>query len=328
MQKILLIGGGGYVGNSLAYDFLKKKHQVTILDNFVYDHKSTLNNLISFANLEIVEEDILNREALKKIINNFDVVIILAGLVGDPITKKYPEYASQINDLGIKNSIDISFENKIKKLIFVSTCSNYGLISDNKLADEKHVLNPISLYAKSKVNAENYILSFKDKNNFTTTTILRFATAFGVSNRMRFDLTVNHFVKDAQIDNKLVVYDAETWRPYCHLKDFSNIIEKVIFANQIDVNYQIFNSGSETNNYTKEMRVKEISEKFSNLDVKIVDGGQDRRNYRVDFKKVKKVLNFKPIFSIKDGIEEVLDYVKSSKNVLNFSNFGNYIIKK
>ena len=159
MQKVLLIGGGGYVGNSLAYNFLKKKYQITILDNFVYNHKSTLNNLTSFTNLQIIEEDIINREALKRIINNFDVVIILAGLVGDPITKKYPEYASQINDLGIKNTIDVSFENKIKKLIFVSTCSNYGLISDNGLADEKHVLNPISLYAKSKVNADDSLKS-------------------------------------------------------------------------------------------------------------------------------------------------------------------------
>ena len=105
-------------------------------------------------------------------------------------------------------------------------------------------------------------MSFENRNIFTSTTILRFATAFGVSNRMRFDLTINHFVKDALIDNKLVVYDSDTWRPYCHLQDFNNIIEKVIFASQKDVDFQIFNAGSEINNYTKEMIVKEISKKI------------------------------------------------------------------
>lgn len=328
MQKILLIGGGGYVGNSLAHYFLKKKHQVTILDNFIYNHKSTLNNLISFSTLKVIEEDILNRSALKKIINNCDIVIVLAGLVGDPITKKYPEYASRINDLGVKNSIDITFENKIRKLIFISTCSNYGLISEDKLADEQHPLNPISLYAKSKVDAEKYIMSFENRNIFTSTTILRFATAFGVSNRMRFDLTINHFVKDALIDNKLVVYDSDTWRPYCHLQDFNNIIEKVIFASQKDVDFQIFNAGSEINNYTKEMIVKEISKKFNNLDLKIVEGGHDRRNYKVDFNKIKKTLNFKPIFSVNDGIEEIIQYIKNSNDVSNFASLGNFVIKK
>ena len=311
MYKILLIGGGGYVGNTIAHNFLKKKFEVSVLDNFIYDHKTTLNNLLTFPKLNIIEEDIGNREALNKIIKGYDIVVILAGLVGDPITKKYPDLAAKINDIGIKNVIDVTFENNIEKMIFISTCSNYGLIPDNKLADEKFKLNPISLYSKSKVKAENYIMSFKDKITKTSTTILRFATAFGVSNRMRFDLTVNHFVKDAEISKKLDIYDAETWRPYCHLKDFSNIIEKVILSKKEKVNFQIFNAGSVENNYTKKMIVDEISKKFNNLEIKIIKGGDDKRNYRVDFKKLKETLNFKPIFSINDGIEEVLDYIRN-----------------
>jgi nucleoside-diphosphate-sugar epimerase len=328
MSKILLVGGGGYVGNPIAYNFLKKNYEVSIIDNFIYEHKSTASNLLSFPNLRIFEEDIRNKLALEKIVKDYDAVIILAGLVGDPITKKYPELASQINDAGIKNIIDVVFNNKIKKLIFISTCSNYGLIPNDDLADEQYELNPISLYSKSKVNAENYIMSFKDKNTDTSATILRFATAFGLSNRMRFDLTVNHFVKDAEKEKKIVIYDADTWRPYCHLQDFSNIIEKVIFVNDKLVNFQTFNAGSNQNNYTKNMIVNEISKCFSNLEIKTVEGGNDKRNYRVNFNKIKNTLNFEPLFSIKDGINEIKDFFNKTSLSEDLSNFGNYTIKK
>ena len=328
MYKILLVGGGGYVGNPIALNFLKKKYDVTIIDNFIYDHKSTISNLTTFSNFKILEKDIRNKLSLEKIVINYDAVVILAGLVGDPITKKYSELASQVNDEGVKNIIDISFKNKIKKLVFISTCSNYGLIPNDHLADEQYELNPISLYSKSKVNAENYIMSFKNKNKDTSATILRFATAFGVSNRMRFDLTVNHFVKDAEREKKLTIYDGDTWRPYCHLQDFSNIIEKIILANEKLVNFQIFNAGSNQNNYTKNMIVDEISKCFQNLEINVVRGGDDRRNYRVDFSKLKNNLNFEPSFSIKDGIDEIKNFFNKSDAEQDLSNFRNYLIKK
>ena len=307
MNRILLVGGGGYIGNTVAYNFLKKKHNVSILDNFIYNHKETLNNLLKFKNLNVIDKDIRNRSALENYLKNFDIVVVLAGLVGDPITKKYPQLSSEINDVALKNIIDISFKNKIKKLIFISTCSNYGLIKNDKLANEEHDLKPLSLYARSKVNLENYIMSFKNKNTTTITTVLRFATAFGLSNRMRFDLTVNHFVKDAEKEKKLIIYDPETWRPYCHVQDFSNIIENVIFA--------------------KKMISDEIINLINDVDLKFVTGDQDKRNYKVDFGKIKKTLNFEASYTIKDGIGEIRDFLKKKNPDLDISNYGNYQIE-
>ena len=163
-MKVLLIGGGGYIGNVVAEGLLQNKYKVSILDNFIYDHKKTISNLINFKNFELIEGDITNLNFVKSKVKNYDCVVLLAGLVGDPITKKYPELSSKINDIGIKNAVDVSFENNIKKLIFVSTCSNYGLIKNNDLADENYPLAPISLYAKSKVKAEKYIMNHKNRN--------------------------------------------------------------------------------------------------------------------------------------------------------------------
>ena len=138
---------------------------------------------------------------IEKLIVGFDVVILLAGLVGDPITKKYPIQSRKINDLGVKKVVDLCAVNNIKKLIYISTCSNYGFINNNELASEEHLLNPLSIYAKSKVSAENYILSLKGHTGMNPI-ILRFATAFGLSPRMRFDLTVNEFTRDIAIGGK------------------------------------------------------------------------------------------------------------------------------
>ena len=258
-MRVLLIGGGGYIGNVVAEGLLQNKYKVSILDNFIYGHKKTISNLINFKNFKPIEGDITNINFLKSKVKNYDCVVLLAGLVGDPITKKYPELSSKINDIGVKNAIDVSFQNNIKKLIFVSTCSNYGLIKNNDLADENYPLAPISLYAKSKVKAEKYIMNHKNRSINTSATILRFATAFGVSNRMRFDLTVNEFVKDLEQKRELTVYDADTWRPYCHTKDFERLIKIIIENNSNKTSFEIFNAGSTDNNYTKQMIVDEIT---------------------------------------------------------------------
>ena len=127
--------------------------------------------------------------------NDVYCVVILSGLVGDPITKKYPILSKNINEKLIKKIINQSFQKKIPRLIFVSTCSNYGLRDISSKAKENSVLKPLSLYAKSKVSLEKFILS-KKQQSITVPTILRFATAFGLSRRMRFDLTINEFTKD------------------------------------------------------------------------------------------------------------------------------------
>ena len=154
-------------------------------------------------------------------------VVVLGGLVGDPITKKYPNESKLINDLGITEVIESLKNKSLKKVVFISTCSNYGLIEGSAKADENFELNPLSLYAKSKVRAEQYLMNQQSKVNYSAT-VLRFATAFGIAPRMRFDLTVNEFVKELYEKGEILVYDADTWRPYCHVNDFARLVRIVL----------------------------------------------------------------------------------------------------
>ena len=145
--------------------------------------------------------------------------------MGDPITKKYPNITKKIN-LENRKVIKICFKKGFRKIIFVSTCSNYGIFDKNSLAKENSRLNPKSLYAKTKVKIEKTFKIVKKGNSEIT--ILRFATAFGLSDRMRFDLTINQFVREIYLNKKIEVYDPYTWRPYCHVKDFANIIFQIV----------------------------------------------------------------------------------------------------
>lgn len=327
-MNILLIGGGGYIGNVVAEFFLKKNYDVTIVDNFIYNHSSSINKIKKFSKIKIFKNSIMQIDLLKKNIKNYDAVVLLAGLVGDPITKKYPEYSNEINFKGIQNLIDVILKKQVKKFIFISTCSNYGLIKDNELATENFKLDPKSLYAKQKVEAEKYIMKFKKRTD-SIVSILRFATAFGVSERMRFDLTVNEFVMNLHLGKRLLVYDPDTWRPYCHVIDFARLIEIVLNSTNSIINFETFNAGGDFNNYTKRMLVDKIKDHYESPKIEFQQKGPDPRNYRVDFSKVKNRLKFIPKYSIEDGILEIKDYLNSKtfKNQnQSLDMMGNYTI--
>ena len=306
MKKILIIGGEGYIGNVLAQNLLDSSYSVISYDNLLFNNNHCVLHKTQNPNYQFIFGDMLDTGHLSKVLNGVDGVVLLAGLVGDPITKKYPEESSAINDVGVKNVIDLCAEKNIDKFIFVSTCSNYGLIKDNELAHEDFKLNPLSLYAKSKVNAEKHILSLKGKTEMSPT-ILRFATAFGLSPRMRFDLTVSEFTRDLSMGNDLLVYDADTWRPYCHVEDFSRLIQIVLEAPKEKVAFEVFNAGGDVNNATKQMIVDKILNKIPNGNVEYQEHGSDPRNYRVNFNKVKTVLGFEPKYTVQDGIDELVD---------------------
>ena len=201
-KKILLIGGAGYIGSVITQFFLSKGYNVKCLDVLIYSQKHSLEPFLKNKNYEFIYGDLRSYNKIKNLFKEVTDIVILAGLVGDPITKKYPKESEKINYIALKNFIDNCNGKKLDKVIFVSTCSNYGLIDNNKVANESYNLNPLSNYAKQKVAMENYIMSLKGNVDYSIT-ILRFATAFGISPRMRFDLIVNHFVKDAVLNGKL-----------------------------------------------------------------------------------------------------------------------------
>jgi nucleoside-diphosphate-sugar epimerase len=232
-------------------------------------------------------------------------VILLAGLVGDPITNKYPTASHAINDVGVLSCLSYLNGKELDRVVFVSTCSNYGLIKSNELADESFPLSPLSLYAKSKVAAEHSLLSKKNELDYTPT-VLRFATAFGLAPRMRFDLTVNEFTRELAAGRELLVFDAHTWRPYCHVRDFGRLIQLVIEAPRTDVAFEVFNAGGEVNNFTKQGVVDTILALLPYSKVRYQDHGKDPRNYRVDFEKVKNVLGFEPQYTVEHGVKELI----------------------
>jgi len=328
MKNILIIGGEGYIGNVVVQKLLDVGVSIISYDNLIFNNNHCVLHKIQNPNYRFIYGDMLDREHLKSVLDGVDGVVLLAGLVGDPITKKYPNESAIINDDGVKSVIDVCAEKNVDKFIFVSTCSNYGLIRDDELANEEFELNPLSLYAKSKVNAEKHILSLKSKTDMSPI-ILRFATAFGLSPRMRFDLTVSEFTCDLAKGNELLVYDAHTWRPYCHVDDFARLIMMVLEAPQYKVSFEVFNAGSDVNNATKEMIVDYILEKIPNGKVKYQEHGSDPRNYRVNFEKVQSVLGFQPKYRIQDGIDELIDAINNHvfDHVFENRNFyGNYEI--
>ena len=329
MNNVLLIGGAGYVGTVITSHFLKLGYKVRSLDNFVYKNQDSIQAFLGDENYEFIAGDLGDIEALSRAAQGIQNVVILGGLVGDPITKKYPEASSMINEKGVLSCIDF-FDNKIlNRLILISTCSNYGLIKEDELADESFELNPLSLYAKAKVGAELHLMSKKGKVQYTGT-VLRFATAFGLSPRMRFDLSVSEFVRDLYFGEELLVFDEHTWRPYCHVRDFARLIDLVINADSENVNFEIFNAGGEINNFTKKMIVDTIVEYIPEARIKFGANGSDPRNYKVSFKKVKEKLNFQPKYTVKDGIEELIEAFSIgvySDSLINKNRYGNYKIE-
>ena len=327
-KKVLLIGGAGYIGTVITQYLLDKNYEVTCADNFIYNVSDQVIPFFDNKNYKFKFYDFAKKNSIDELVQEKDYIVFLGGLVGDPITKKYLNLSQSINFDGIEYFIT-KLSNLFKgKFIFISTCSNYGLIPENDLADENYSLSPLSHYAKCKVLIEELILSMKDKVDYTAT-ILRFATAFGLSPRMRFDLTVNEFTKSIFLGDSLEVYDPDTWRPYCHTKDFARIIELVFNSDKDSIYFEVFNAGSNENNYTKRMIVEEITKHIKNENITFLDKGNDPRNYKVDFKKIKK-LGFVPEKSISKGIEELIFRLRQNFFRTKFSanSYGNYEIEK
>ena len=327
-SRVLLVGGAGYIGSVLSAYLLEHGYAVTCLDRMIYRHYHTVWPFVSSESYRFLQGDMGNPADVERALEDVRHVVILAGLVGDPITQKYPLESEAINLQGVRSLLDGLEGKHLERVVFVSTCSNYGLIPENVEATEDYELKPLSLYATHKVEVEQRLLGLKDRVDYSAT-VLRFATAFGLSPRMRFDLTVSEFTRELYLGRELLVFDAYTWRPYCHVKDLSAAIRCVLEAQQDRVHFEVFNVGGESNNCTKQMIVDEIMRHVPEGKVKYQAHGSDPRNYRVSFKKIREQLGFSIQYSVRRGVEELLealreglfDHVESQRCW-----FGNYNI--
>jgi nucleoside-diphosphate-sugar epimerase len=325
-RHILLVGGGGYIGSPVAAELLRRGFKVRNLEMFVYGTQPSVSGQMVHPDYELMIGDLCDPKSVDRALDGITDVVLLAGLVGDPITKSHPNESHAINDVGLQTFFDSLNGRKLNKVIFISTCSNYGLSEGDKLSDENSPLQPLSLYAKAKVAMEQRILGARGALDFSPV-VLRFATAFGVAPRMRFDLTVNEFIRELYLGKELVVYDANTWRPYCHVRDFARLIHRVLEFPVDQVAFEVFNAGGDENNHTKQSIVDQVVKHLPNSKVSYKEFGTDPRNYRVDFRKVRERMLFVPHFDVPYGVVELLGALRAgffSDHDLRRNFYGNY----
>jgi len=308
MKKVLVTGGAGYIGSVLVKLLLNRGYFVRVLDNLSFGGEAIVE-LLNDDNFDFIKGDIRNREDLEKAMQGIDFVAHLGSIVGDPACAIDPDLTRDINLNGAKLTYDVANEMGIEKFVFASTCSNYGKMADpSAFVDETSELKPVSLYAETKVEFEQYLLS-QDKTNSAKPTCLRFSTVYGLSPRIRFDLTVNEFTKELALDRELIVFGEQFWRPYCHVVDLSRAVIAVFEADS-RVDFNVYNVGDTTENYQKQMIVDEILKQLPNSKIKYVKKDEDPRDYRVSFEKIKNELGFEITKTVPDGIRQIIQVVR------------------
>jgi len=309
-RHVLVVGGAGYIGSVLIRVLLSRGFRVRVLDNLIYDNAASIEDLHENPGFSFIKGDFCDGNVVKESLEEVSDVVLLAALVGDPICRKYPQEAVRVNDTGTIEFFDRANGLGLDSFVFLSTCSNYGLRTDDDYATETAEVNPQSLYAETKVKAEKYLIEHAEAFDYCPT-MLRLATAYGISRRMRFDLTISDFTRQLTLGKELVVYDEDTWRPYCHIGDTSEAIMRVLLAPREQVCGQVFNVGSKEDNFTKKMVVEMILGELGHGKVKYQAGGSDPRNYRVSFDKIVSVLDFANKYSVLGSIRRVINFVKS-----------------
>ncbi|MBN1252559.1 MAG: NAD(P)-dependent oxidoreductase [Bacteroidales bacterium] len=321
MKKILVSGGAGYIGSVLVKLLLESGYKVRVIDNLRFGGEAIID-LLNNPNFEFIKGDTRNDDDLKLAVQGVDYIAHLAAIVGDPACAKEPDLARATNLDASKNFYKIANENGVKKFVFASTCSNYGKMKDeNAFVNEESELSPVSLYAETKVAVEQFLLS-QDKNNVCKPTNLRFSTVYGLSPRIRFDLTVNEFTKELALGRELVIFGEQFWRPYCHVIDLARGVKAVFEAEDSKVAFEVFNVGDTNENYQKQMIVEEIRKQLPEAKIKYVKRDEDPRDYRVNFDKISNKLGYKITKKVPEGVEQIIKVIKDG--FLNSPDDGKY----
>ena len=327
-RTVVVVGGAGYVGSVLVTRLLDAGAQVRVLDQLIYDNGSALAHLLDNPRLQFTRGDLRTRRDLDQVAYGATDIVLLASLVGDPICQKYPELAQDVNEAGTKRLIDRLDDWEIERCVFTSTCSNYGIHESASLATETSELNPQSLYARTKIAVEEHVLQTSGLRE-ACTTVLRIATVYGLSPRMRFDLTVSQFTRALASGVPLKVYDQDTWRPYCHVRDISKAIMTVLGAPAELVDGEVFNVGDTGQQFTKRMIVDEVRKHLGNVSVEYQEGDTDPRNYRVSFEKIAERLGFDVDHTVQDYVAVLAAAVQEGifSGAGGDTRFGNYEVR-
>lgn len=304
IKTILITGGAGYIGSVLTRILLKEGYRARVLDSLMFGGESIVD-LLNENYFEFYKGDVRNQVDLENSLQGVDAVVHLAAIVGDPACAREPELTRVINLESSRQVYELANKAGVQRFIFASTCSNYGKMSDpSAFVHEKSELNPVSLYAETKVAFEKFLMG-QDKGNATKPTILRFSTVYGLSSRIRFDLTVNEFTRELVLGRELLVFGEQFWRPYCHVYDLARSVLNVLGQPEDLIAFDVFNVGDTDENYQKQMIVDEILKVVPHGKVKYVKKDEDPRDYRVNFDKINKKLGFKISRKVPDGIAQI-----------------------
>jgi nucleoside-diphosphate-sugar epimerase len=305
MSKVMVTGAGGYIGTELVRSLIAKNHQVVALDRYFFGMEP-MKEFIGNKNVEIVKQDI--RDVTEKDFAGVDAVCDLACLSNDPAGEMDPELTYQINRDGRIHVAKTAKKAGVSKYIISSSCSVYGQGETPKLNEESPT-NPISVYAKSTLEAEQENLGLA-VDNFSVTA-LRNATVFGLSSRMRFDLVVNLMTLTAFQKRRIIVMGGGLqWRPLIHLNDVANAFIKVIESKGNSFSGEVFNIGLD-NFQIKNLAFLVRDQLPFPIDIDIAPDDADKRNYNVVFEKASSKLNFKAEKSVVYGIQEIYNALKS-----------------
>ena len=310
-MKVLITGGAGYLGSNLTRHLLEAGYTVTVLDNLMYD-QVTLLHLFGNPKFQFELGDVRDKKLLQELVGLNDVIIPLAAIVGMPACKANPELTVAVNYQQVADIVEVLRDDQ--KLILPNTNSQYG--SSDSIITEESPFNPLSLYAKTKCDAENTMLA--NGNGVS----LRLATVFGVSPRMRTDLLVNDFVYKSIVDGYLVLFEAHFKRNYIHVQDIARTFQFII-ENYEKCKGQAFNVGLSTANLSKLELAEKIKSHIPSMVIKQDDFKEDfdKRNYIVSNEKLE-ALGWKPIYDLDYGIKQLMSAYKIviNKNNQNFTN--------
>lgn len=309
--QTVVTGGAGYVGAMVCDELLAAGRDVVVLDTLMHGQDDVVRQLTE-RGVEVVRGDVRDPAARRQVLAGADAVVHLAAIVGDPACARDPELAQDVNVEGSTALIETARAAGVRRLVFASTCSNYGRMSDPTVAiDERAELAPLSLYASQKVQIEQALLG----GDFAPLDVccLRFATVYGVAPRMRFDLTVNEFTRDLHLDRELDVFGEQFWRPYVHVRDAGRAVRTVLAAPAELVAGRVFNAGSSAENYRKKDLVEIIHAKTANGSVSFVERQEDPRDYKVSFERIGRELGFQTTMTVPDGVEEIIDVLDAGR---------------
>jgi nucleoside-diphosphate-sugar epimerase len=310
IESVLVVGGAGYVGSELVRQLLNSGYRVRVLDLQLFG-LDPLQDLLTNKRLQVQKGDFRNIEHVTKALRDMDAVVHLAAIVGDPACAIDEDTTIAVNYQAARMMAQLARANGISRFVFASTCSVYGASDGVGEISENGTLNPVSLYATTKIDAEQALLETADE--YFQPTMLRFGTAYGLSHRPRFDLVANLFSAKAVTDGEICVFNGHYARPFIHVRDMARACHVCLEAPLHRVGSEIFNVGDESQNYTISELGRMVASHVPKTTIKEECDDSDPRSYRVSFAKIRTVLDFEASIDVSEGVREMVEAVQDGR---------------